>query len=230
MNNKKYLIAIFLMFSSIANAQNYKINIVLDNNSNKYINSIKNEAQALFSSVDKIDYNLIVCVNDCYKYINNSDKKLVILNDNKKYIQNKNSYIISYNQILNSYDENQLLRASALGIFEFLKENKISNSVYIENKKIESFESFKELKENSNIKKLDLKDIYTFIKNNQKITKDEAINIVETILIKANKENVKLNQKELDIFFKSIKLLELNSKPTTVLTYLLLSILEKEAK
>ena len=81
-----------------------------------------------------------------------------------------------------------------------------------------------------NIKKLDLKDIYTFIKNNQKITKDEAINIVETILIKANKENVKLNQKELDIFFKSIKLLELNSKPTTVLTYLLLSILEKESK
>ena len=81
-----------------------------------------------------------------------------------------------------------------------------------------------------NIKKLDLKDIYTFIKNNQKITKDEAINIVETILIKANKENVKLNQKELDIFFKSIKLLELNSKPTTVLTYLLLSILEKEPK
>ena len=81
-----------------------------------------------------------------------------------------------------------------------------------------------------NIKKLDLKDIYTFIKNNQKITKDEAINIVETILIKANKENIKLNQKELDIFVKSIKLLELNSKPTTVLTYLLLSILEKEAK
>ena len=81
-----------------------------------------------------------------------------------------------------------------------------------------------------NIKKLDLKDIYTFIKNSQKITKDEAINIVETILIKVNKENVKLNQKELDIFFKSIKLLELNSKPTTVLTYLLLSILEKEPK
>lgn len=81
-----------------------------------------------------------------------------------------------------------------------------------------------------NIKKLDLKDIYTFIKNNQKITKDEAINIVETILIKANKENIKFDQKELDIFFKSIKLLELNSKPTTVLTYLLLSILEKESK
>ena len=185
MNNKKYLIAIFLMFSSIVNAQNYKINLVLDNNSNKYINSIKNEAQALFSSVDKIDYNLIVCVNDCYKYINNSDKKLVILNDNKKYIQNKNSYIISYNQILNSYDENQLLRASALGIFEFLKENKISNSVYIENKKIESFESFKELKENSNIKKLDLKEIFFLALNNN-------------IQIQQNKNNSKIDKLNID--------------------------------
>ena len=185
MNNKKYLIAIFLMFSSIANAQNYKINIVLDNNSNKYINSIKNEAQALFSSVDKIDYNLIVCVNDCYKYINNSDKKLVILNDNKKYIQNKNSYIISYNQILNSYDENQLLRASALGIFEFLKENKISNSVYIEIKKIVSFESFKELKENSNIKKLDLKEIFFLAINNN-------------IQIQQNKNNSKIDKLNID--------------------------------
>ncbi|WP_206731654.1 DNA polymerase III subunit delta' [Aliarcobacter trophiarum] len=79
-----------------------------------------------------------------------------------------------------------------------------------------------------NIKKLDLKDIYSFIKNSQKITKNEAINMVETILIKANREKVKFNQKELDVFFKSIKLLELNSKPTTVLSYLLLSILEKE--
>ena len=185
MNNKKYLIAIFLMFSSIANAQNYKINIVLDNNSNKYINSIKNEAQALFSSVDKIDYNLIVCVNDCYKYINNSDKKLVILNDNKKYIQNKNSYIISYNQIFNSYDENQLLRASALGIFEFLKENKISNSVYIKNKKLENFESFKELKENSNIKKLDLKEIFFLALNNN-------------IQIQQNKNNSKIDKLNID--------------------------------
>ena len=185
MNNKKYLIAIFLMFSSIANAQNYKINIVLDNNSNKYTNSIKNEVQALFSSVDKIDYNLIVCANDCDKYINNSDKKLVILNDNKKNIQNKNSYIISYNQILNSYDENQLLRASALGIFEFLKENKISNSVYIENKKIESFESFKELKENSNIKKLDLKEIFFLAINNN-------------IQIQQNKNNSKIDKLNID--------------------------------
>ncbi|QKF59413.1 DNA polymerase III subunit delta' [Aliarcobacter lanthieri] len=81
---------------------------------------------------------------------------------------------------------------------------------------------------NLDIQKIDLKDIYSFIKNNQRVTKDEAINIVESILLKINKENIKLNKQELDIFFKSIRLLELNSKPSNILTYLLLSILERE--
>ncbi|MFV7790328.1 DNA polymerase III subunit delta' [Aliarcobacter lanthieri] len=81
---------------------------------------------------------------------------------------------------------------------------------------------------NLDIQKLDLKDIYSFIKDNQRVTKDEAINIIESILLKINKENIKLNKEELDIFFKSIRLLELNSKPSNILTYLLLSILERE--
>ncbi|WP_419677474.1 DNA polymerase III subunit delta' [Aliarcobacter lanthieri] len=81
---------------------------------------------------------------------------------------------------------------------------------------------------NLDIQKIDLKDIYSFIKNNQRVTKDEAINIIESILLKINKENIKLNKQELDIFFKSIRLLELNSKPSNILTYLLLSILERE--
>ncbi|WP_418185601.1 DNA polymerase III subunit delta' [Aliarcobacter vitoriensis] len=78
------------------------------------------------------------------------------------------------------------------------------------------------------IKRMDLKDIYNFVKENQRVTKYEAISIVESILLKVNKENIKLNKDELDVFFKSIKLLELNSKPSNILTYLLLSILERE--
>ncbi|RBQ30054.1 DNA polymerase III subunit delta' [Aliarcobacter vitoriensis] len=78
------------------------------------------------------------------------------------------------------------------------------------------------------IKRMDLKDIYNFVKENQRVTKYEAISIVESILLKVNKENIKLNKDELDVFFKSIRLLELNSKPSNILTYLLLSILERE--
>lgn len=76
------------------------------------------------------------------------------------------------------------------------------------------------------LKKLDLKDIYTFIKDKQRLTKSEAINIVETTLLKANEEKIKLNSYELEVFSKAIKLLELNSRPSNVLTYLLLSILK----
>jgi len=79
-----------------------------------------------------------------------------------------------------------------------------------------------------NIKKMDLKDVYSFIKDKQRATKTEIIDIIERILLKVNKDNIKLNQQELNIFFKSIKLLELNSKPLNILTYTLLSILERK--
>ena len=74
------------------------------------------------------------------------------------------------------------------------------------------------------INKLDLKDIYNFLKDNQKISKQEAKDIVESILIKVNNQKIKLSHKELNLFSKSIKLLELNSRPINILTTLLLSI------
>ena len=74
------------------------------------------------------------------------------------------------------------------------------------------------------IKKLDLKDIYNFLKENQRISKNEAKKIIESILLKVNKQNIQLTQKQLDFFSKSVKLLELNSKPINILTALLLSI------
>ena len=58
-----------------------------------------------------------------------------------------------------------------------------------------------------NLEKLDLKDIYTFLKDNQKISKQEAKEVVESILLKVNSQKIKLSQKELDFFSKSIKLL-----------------------
>ena len=57
-----------------------------------------------------------------------------------------------------------------------------------------------------NLNKLDLKDIYNFLKENQKISKNEAKQIVESILLKVNSQKIKLSAKELDFFSKSIKL------------------------
>ncbi|MGB5866661.1 MAG: DNA polymerase III subunit delta' [Arcobacteraceae bacterium] len=78
-----------------------------------------------------------------------------------------------------------------------------------------------------NIQKLELKDIYKYLKENQRISKHEAKNVVESILYSINKHNVKLTQKELHSFSTAMKLLELNSRPLNVLTTLLLNIMVK---
>ena len=80
------------------------------------------------------------------------------------------------------------------------------------------------------INKLDLKDIYNFLKDNQKISKNEAKDIVESILIKANNQKIKLSRKQLELFSTSVKLLELNSRPINILTTLLLSIANQKNK
>lgn len=79
------------------------------------------------------------------------------------------------------------------------------------------------------IKRLDLKEIYNFLRDNQKISKDEAKIVLEEILIKVKNEKIELKEKELEVFSKSIKLLNLNSKPTNVLTLLLLTLFNKKS-
>jgi len=78
-----------------------------------------------------------------------------------------------------------------------------------------------------NVQKLELKDIYNYLKANQRISKHEAKNVVESIMFSINKNNIKLSQKELQSFGTAMKLLELNSRPLNVLTTLLLNIMVK---
>ncbi len=80
------------------------------------------------------------------------------------------------------------------------------------------------------IKKLDLKDIYNFLKENQKVSKSEAKEIIESILLKVKIQDLTLTQSQLEFFSKSIKLLELNSRPVNVLTTLLLSLSNQKTK
>ncbi len=75
---------------------------------------------------------------------------------------------------------------------------------------------------------LDLKQVYNFLKENQKISKGDAKKLVESMLLKIHKQKIQLSSKELDLFSKSIRLLELNSKPVNVLSTLLLTLLQKK--
>lgn len=188
-NNKLYILILFLFFPLISFAKEYTFDLVLDENSNKYLSSIQKETKALFSSSDEINYKIKVCKNDCERYINNSDKKLIILNKDKKYSQNKNTYIITYNHISTLYDENRFVRASALGIFEFLKEEKKSNSIYIENENTVIVEV---IKENPNQRKLDLQDIFSLALDNN-------------LQIRQNKNNSKIDRLNVDDSYSAYK-------------------------
>ena len=77
------------------------------------------------------------------------------------------------------------------------------------------------------VKKLELKDIYQFLKENQRISKNEAKEVVESILYSINTNNIQLTLKELHSFSTAMKLLELNSRPLNILTTLLLNIMVK---
>lgn len=75
---------------------------------------------------------------------------------------------------------------------------------------------------------LDLKEIYSFLKQNQKISKQECKALVESMLFKINQQKIQLTNKELETFSTAIKLLELNSRPIHVLSTLLLTLSQRK--
>lgn len=77
------------------------------------------------------------------------------------------------------------------------------------------------------LRTLELKDIYHYIKEHQRIGKHEAKEIVESLLYTIQKQKIQLNVKQLNSFSTAMKLLELNSRPVSVITTLLLNILQK---
>jgi len=79
-----------------------------------------------------------------------------------------------------------------------------------------------------NLKNIDLKDTYNFLKENQKISKTEAKALIESMIYKINTQKIKLTTKELDSFSVAIKLIELNSKPINILTTLLLTLIHRK--
>jgi len=75
------------------------------------------------------------------------------------------------------------------------------------------------------INTLDLESVYTFLQANQRLDKNEGIYIVEALLMQAYESKISLDASKLDLFSSSIKLLNLNSRASTVLSNLLISLI-----
>ncbi len=191
---KKILIVTFLssLLLNILNAKEYKIRLVLDDNSSGFIKDIKEETKTLFNLEDKINYQIIKC-----KTTNCIDKEnhIYLIKSENKNKKIKNSYIVSYNDFFSKLDKQKIVRATALSIFEFLKEKK-SSSIHIENKKNKKLVLTKK-----DVKLLNLDDVYSnLIKNNFSIKQ----NYNNTLLSSLDIESAKSNYKPQVEFFSNV--------------------------
>ena len=77
------------------------------------------------------------------------------------------------------------------------------------------------------IKTFELKDVYQFLKQNQRLNKQDTKDLIESLLYTASIQKIKFSTKELDAFATAMKLCELNSRPINVLTTLLLTLMRR---
>ncbi len=77
------------------------------------------------------------------------------------------------------------------------------------------------------IKTFELKDVYQFLKQNQRLNKQDTKDLIESLLHTASIQKIKFSTKELDAFATAMKLCELNSRPINILTTLLLTLMRR---
>jgi DNA polymerase-3 subunit delta' len=97
---------------------------------------------------------------------------------------------------------------------------------------VESLEAPKEdVSLGLDLKKMDLQDLFTFVKKNHRLSKGELKQLIELILKNALLDNkIELNSEELSIFERSLELAELNSRSQNILSLLLLMIYNKNRR
>lgn len=77
------------------------------------------------------------------------------------------------------------------------------------------------------LKKLDLKNIYDFLKSKENIDKNELMELITSLSL-ASCNEFKLNEDDLESFYKAYELAKLNSKPSIILANIFLNLYEKK--
>ncbi|PID48340.1 MAG: DNA polymerase III subunit delta' [Proteobacteria bacterium] len=87
-----------------------------------------------------------------------------------------------------------------------------------------------DLKTGLDFRRLTIGDVYNFISDKKYISKAELSELVQTITKEAIAQGVNFSHRELDLFAKLLQLSHLNSRPNSILSTQLISILEKVNK
>ncbi len=76
--------------------------------------------------------------------------------------------------------------------------------------------------------KIDLSSILNFIKQYENVDKNECLSIIDSLSYESFKQGIKLNDDEIDFFYKAYELIKLNAKPSIVLSTIMLILYERK--
>lgn len=150
-------------------------------------------------------------------------KEAYISEDKRKYIiiATKNFNIISQNSLLKLFEEPPLHICFLLVVqSKSILLNTIKSRLPI--LKLETSHDTKEV--DINFLKLNNKMIFKFLKDNERVGKEEAKSLLQGLLFRATAiDNLVLNKTQLECFDKAYRLLELNTQISSVFALVLMS-------
>ena len=203
----------------------------------------------------KLSSNTIVIGDDFQKIkddiLLNLDSKLVkifekdefLLEDAKAvtkeaYIkEEQNKYIIILAKSFNTYAQNSLLKIleeSPTNTIFIIVSNSKSNFLPTIRSRLPILNLKQSKKERTleiNLLKMNLRDIFEFVKSHQRVSKAELKELIQDIFYEAvHKYSMKFDEKELEVFENALKLAELNTRAPFLLNLVLTTIIDRKYK
>ena len=151
--------------------------------------------------------------------------------------EEKEKYIIIMAKSFNIYAQNSLLKileeSPKNTIFVIISNSKSNFLPTIRSRLpvINLKESKKERTIDINLSKMSLKDIFEFVKENQRISKNELKELIQDIFYEAiHRYSIKFSEKELEVFENALRLADLNTRASFLLNLVLVTIIDREHK
>ncbi len=151
--------------------------------------------------------------------------------------EEQNKYIIILAKSFNTYAQNSLLKIleeSPTNTIFIIVSNSKSNFLPTIRSRLPILNLKKSKKERTleiNLLKMNLRDIFEFVKARQRISKIELKELIQDIFYEAvHKYSMKFDEKELEVFENALKLAELNTRAPFLLNLILTTIVDREEK
>ncbi len=202
----------------------------------------------LFTNKIIISDNLKILKEEILKKLSTKMVKLFekdefLLDDAKNvtkeaYISEKETkYLVIVSNSFNIYAQNSLLKIleeSPKNTIFIIISNSKTNFLPTIRSRMQIVNQIQEKKDRNvelDLKRMNLDEIFVFIKNHQRVPKQKIKELIQDIFYEAlHKYNIKFNKSEMEVFENALQLAELNTRAEFLLSSILLTIFNRQNK